>query len=516
MPYFATAVRCGRNGAFHSRKGKIYMSIIQITNLTFGYEGNYDNVFENVNFQIDTDWKLGFIGRNGRGKTTFLNLLLGKYPYEGTIHASVNFEYFPYYVENVSQYTIDVMHEICPAAEDWELLKEVSLLDVNVEALYRPFETLSNGERTKVLLAALFVGSNRFLLIDEPTNHLDAEARQKIGNYLQKKKGFILVSHDRELLDACVDHILSINRGDIVVQQGNFSSWWNNKQMQDEYELAENQKLKKEIIRLEEASKRTANWADKVEKSKHGTTNSGSKLDKGYVGHKSAKMMKRAKNQEERMQSVIGEKAKLLKNIEQTDDLKMASIPYSKEIMLNAAQLSLYYGDRQVCSGINFKLRQGDRISVTGKNGCGKSTLLKLICGEAIKYSGSLDVGSGIKISYVSQDTSFLKGSLSDYAERYSINESLMKTILRKMGFERSQFDKNMEDFSEGQKKKVLLARSLCEQAHLYIWDEPLNYIDVLSRMQIEELLLQYQPTILFVEHDKVFRDKIATAELCL
>ena len=121
-----------------------------------------------------------------------------------------------------------------------------------------------------------------------------------------------------------------------------------------------------------------------------------------------------------------------------------------------------------------------------------------------------------MKISYVSQDTSFLRGSLSDYAERCSVNESLMKTILRKMGFERSQFDKNMEDFSEGQKKKVLLARSLCEQAHLYIWDEPLNYIDVLSRMQIEELLLQYQPTILFVEHDKVFRDKIATAELCL
>ena len=492
------------------------MSIIKITNLTFGYEGNYDNVFENVNFQIDTDWKLGFIGRNGRGKTTFLNLLLGKHSYEGTIHASVEFEYFPYLVENVSQYTIDVMHEVCPTAEDWELLKEVSLLDVNAEVLYRPFETLSNGERTKVLLAALFVGANRFLLIDEPTNHLDADAREKIGSYLQKKKGFILVSHDRELLDSCVDHILSINRNDIEIQQGNFTSWWNNKQMQDEYEIAENYKLKKEINRLSAASKRTSNWADKVENSKNGTTNSGSKLDKGYVGHKSAKMMKRAKNQAERMQSAIEEKNKLLKNIEQTDDLKMVSIPYSKEIMLNAAQLSLYYGDRQVCSGINFKLRTGDRIAVTGKNGCGKSTLLKLICGEEIKYSGSLDVGSGMKISYVSQDTSFLQGNLSDYAKRCSVDESLMKTILRKMGFERSQFDKNMEDFSEGQKKKVLLARSLCEQAHLYIWDEPLNYIDVLSRMQIEELLLQYQPTILFVEHDPVFRDKIATAELYL
>ena len=499
-----------------NKEGKVYMSIIKITNLTFGYEGNYDNVFENVNFQIDTDWKLGFIGRNGRGKTTFLNLLLGKYSHEGTIHASVDFEYFPYHVENVSQYTIDVMHEVCPLAEDWELLKEVSLLDVNAEVLYRPFETLSNGERTKVLLAALFVGTNRFLLIDEPTNHLDVDARQKIGNYLQKKKGFILVSHDRELLDSCVDHILSINRNDIVIQQGNFTSWWSNKQMQDEYEIAQNQKLKKEIARLSETSKRTANWAGKVEKSKNGTRNSGSKLDKGYVGHKSAKMMKRAKNQEERMQSASEEKTKLLKNIEQADNLKIASVPYSKEIMLKATQVALYYGDRQVCSNINFELRPGDRIAVTGKNGCGKSTLLKLIYGEKLKYLGNLDIGSGIKISYVSQDTSFLSGSLSSYAKRCSIDESLMKAILRKMGFERSQFDKNMENFSEGQKKKVLLARSLCEQAHLYIWDEPLNYIDILSRLQIEELLLQYQPTLLFVEHDKVFRDKIATTELCL
>ncbi|MGN8888835.1 ATP-binding cassette domain-containing protein, partial [Blautia sp. HCP28S3_G10] len=146
------------------------MSEIKVINLTFGYEGHYDNVFENVNFQIDTNWKLGFIGRNGRGKTTFLNLLLGKYHYTGIISSNVTFEYFPYHVKDMSQYTIDVMHEICPESEDWELLKEVSKLDVNAEVLYRPFETLSNGERTKVLLAALFTGSERFLLIDEPTN----------------------------------------------------------------------------------------------------------------------------------------------------------------------------------------------------------------------------------------------------------------------------------------------------------------------------------------------------------
>ena len=107
-----------------------------------------------------------------------------------------------------------------------------------------------------------------------------------------------------------------------------------------------------------------------------------------------------------------------------------------------------------------------------------------------------------------------MKGDLSDYAYERNIDESLFKAILRKLGFERIQFEKDMADLSGGQKKKLLIAASLCEQAHLYIWDEPLNYIDVFSRMQIEELILQYEPTMLFVEHDSLFRDKIATGVL--
>ena len=156
-------------------------------------------------------------------------------------------------------------------------------------------------------------------------------------------------------------------------------------------------------------------------------------------------------------------------------------------------------------------MKQGERIALQGKNGCGKSTLLKNICGKEIDFTGYLNKASGLKISYVSQETDELQGDLSDYADRYGIDESQFKTILRKMGFMRDQFEKNMADFSGGQKKKVLIARSLCEKAHLYIWDEPMNYIDVLSRMQIEDLLLTYQPTLLFVEHDARFCSRIAT-----
>lgn len=490
------------------------MSMINVVNLTFAYAGSYDNIFENVSFQIDTDWKLGFTGRNGRGKTTFLNLLMGKYSYSGTIHKTVDVEYFPYEVEDKSQFTLDIVQKICPSAEDWEIIRELSLLEVDAEVLYRSFDTLSNGEQTKVLLAALFLGDNRFLLIDEPTNHLDAEARKKVGAYLKKKKGFILVSHDRVLLDTCVDHILSINRTNIEIQQGNYSSWWQNKQMQDEFELSENAKLKKEIGRLSQAAKRTSNWSDKVEATKTGQTNSGSKIDRGFVGHKSAKMMKRAKHQESRMQDAITEKSKLLHNIETSENLKISPVPYPKNILVEANNLSLYYDEKKICEDVNFQIRRGDRIAVTGKNGSGKSSLLKLICGEKIHYEGNLSVGSNLKISYVSQDTSHLKGNLSDYAYEYGIDESLFKAILRKFGFERVQFEKNMEDYSGGQKKKVILARSLCEQAHLYIWDEPLNFIDVLSRIQVEELLLKYQPTILFVEHDIAFQDHIATERI--
>ena len=149
------------------------MSMIDVSNLTFGYEGSPELIFDHVGFQIDSGWKLGFTGRNGRGKTTFLRLLQGEYPYSGTISASVEFEYFPYEVANLSRTGLEVVREIAPEAEDWEIQRELGLLDLAERSLELPFSSLSNGERTKVLLAAMFLKENAFLLIDEPTNHLD-------------------------------------------------------------------------------------------------------------------------------------------------------------------------------------------------------------------------------------------------------------------------------------------------------------------------------------------------------
>lgn len=497
------------------------MATINVSNLSFHYEGSYDNIFENVSFSIDTNWKLGFIGRNGRGKTTFLNLLMGKYEYSGKISANIHFDYFPFEVKDKTKTAYEIAYEINSDFEEyekWKLEYETNLLEMDPDdILTRPFETLSKGEQTKILLAILFLRENNFLLLDEPTNHLDLQSRVAVANYLKTKKSFILVSHDRIFLDTCIDHVLSINKSNIEIQQGNFSSWWENKAKKDNFELAENEKLKKDISRLEQSSRQSTIWSNKIEATKSREIGqSDNRVDKGFIGSKAAKMAQRAKNTQNRRDKALEDKSKLLKNIENIESLKLSPLNYKSNRLIEISDLNIFYDGNQICEDVNFTVKNGDRIQLKGVNGSGKSSIIKLILGQNIDYSGDVFIAKGMKISYVSQDTSLLKGSLTEYAKENNIDESLFKSILHKFDFSRIQFEKNIENYSEGQKKKVLIARSLCEKADIYIWDEPLNYIDVFSRIQIEDVIMNYFPTMIFVEHDELFSEKIATDNVFL
>lgn len=287
---------------------------------------------------------------------------------------------------------------------------------------------------------------------------------------------------------------MSLNRATIEIQSGDFSSWMENFERQQEFELAQNKRLQKDINRLQQSAKRSSQWSDRVEASKIGAA------DKGYVGHKAAKIMKRSKNIEARQQQAIKQKSNLLKNMETTENLKLSPLKYHANTLVSFSDVACFYDGKMVSEPVSLTVQQGDRIAIDGKNGSGKSSLLKLLIGESITYTGTIQHGSGLIISYLPQDTSDLKGNLSDYARENALDESLFKAILRKMDFERIQFKKDMQEFSGGQKKKVLIAKSLCEQAHLYIWDEPLNFIDIYSRMQIEDLIKAFSPTMIFVE----------------
>ncbi len=350
------------------------MAQILVSDLTFCYDGSFDNIFEHASFSIDTDWRLGFLGRNGKGKSTFLALLRGKYEYQGVISASTAFDYFPYKIPDfrMGECAAEFLEELKPGCEEWRVLREMDALAAEAELLYRPFQSLSFGERTKVLLAVLFSEENDFLLIDEPTNHLDRETREVVKRYLRGKKGFILVSHDRDLLDACVDHVLVLNRKTIEVQAGNFSTWWENKERRDSFVRAENEKHLREIASLKKAADRTRRWAEKNENTKIGfdpiREPDRSKDTRAFIGAKTKKVQARVLAYEKRMEREIEEKEGLLQDIENPAALKLCPLAYHRERLLYAKNLELSYKGRSesVLSDFSFELKRGRARSVTG------------------------------------------------------------------------------------------------------------------------------------------------------
>ena len=224
-----------------------------------------------------------------------------------------------------------------------------------------------------------------------------------------------------------------------------------------------------------------------------------------------SKMMKSSKVMEQRIEKEIEEKTNLLKNIDRNDTLKIIPLVSNKSPLILVNNLQIKYSDETIFNPISFEVDNGDRVAIVGKNGIGKSSILKLILRKKLDYNGEFNVANDLKISYVSQSTEDLKGNLKSFAQENKIDESIFKAMLVKMGLTQYDFDTNIQDMSEGQKKKVLIAKSISEQANIYIWDEPLNYIDILTREQIEDAILNYNPTIIFVEHDETFIKKVAT-----
>lgn len=481
------------------------MSQIQINNLNFIYPGQTEYIFKNVNLTLDTDWKLGLIGRNGSGKTTLLKLLLGEYESNNAISKNIEFEYFPYEIKNENDLTSNIAYKILPNLEEWRLYKELNLIKMDANILYRNFSTLSGGEMIKFLLICAFLKENKFLLIDEPTNHIDEESKDSLIEYLKQKKGFILVSHDRKILNEVVDHILYIGKQNITLEQGTYNSWKFNKTNRDNYEIEQNKRLKNDIMKLDEIAKKAENWSNAVEKSKKGA------VDKGHVGHQAAKMMKRAKVLESRRDKKIEEKTGLLKDIDILPGLQMKPLIASRKNLILVQNLSIFYDKKILFKNLNFEINSGERVAIEGKNGSGKSSIVKLIVGENIPNNKGLKVMPNLKISYVSQMTDEVKGTISEYARYNNVDEGIFRAMLQKLGVDKEKLDKNLSDLSEGQKKKVMIARSISEDSEIYIWDEPLNYLDIQSREQIENMILKYEPTMLFIEHDNVFINKIAT-----
>lgn len=496
------------------------MSKIELSKVNFTYPGSSEPVLEDFSVTLDTGWKTGLIGRNGRGKTTLLALLAGILtPDRGRVLGPDCPLCFPPPVEDSDLTGEELFSTLAFGCPEWKFRRELNLLGVGEEVLYRPFSILSGGEQTKLLLGALFCREDGFLLIDEPTNHLDANGRETVARYLKGKSGFVLVSHDRDFLDGCVDHILALNPTGPELQTGNFSSWWENKQRRDRFELEQNETLKKEIKKLTLSARQTREWSERAERAKIGFDPRITEKSAGrrpYQGAKAKKMMARTKDILEKTQRKIQEKETLLQDLETAAPLKLAPLSWRGGRLMLLHQVQLCYGNAPVCRPVDLELCPGDRVAVMGENGAGKTTLLKLLQGQNIQMEGLFRHSCELKISYLPQDCSRLSGYPEDLAEQRGLEKTKFFTLLKKLDLTPEIWQRPMEGYSLGQKKKVMLAASLCENAHLYLWDEPLNYIDLWSRMQIEQFILESRPTLVFVEHDRAFCRKLATKRLIL
>ncbi|MFC1742444.1 ribosomal protection-like ABC-F family protein [Candidatus Riflebacteria bacterium] len=518
------------------------MSSIILKNVCFHYFSPYVSVFENLTLNIDLTWRTALVGRNGMGKTTLLQLLHGKIqPVKGLINVPVTTNYFPYKAKTMEQLTMQVVKDAVAPFSTWELkMQELSLrsdeqgmdsyanllqlyeehggyeIEASIEKefvemgldtglLLRNFSGLSEGEKTRALIIPLFLQKSGFPLIDEPTNHLDMQGRLLLGNYLAKKRGFILVSHDRTFLDSSVNHVLSLNKSDTRIHRANFSQWKYQMEMEEDFEKRRKENLKREIKHLKRAASQRRVWSDKKEKEKIGAG------DKGRIGHLAAKQMKRALCLERRLKKNIVEKKGLLKNEEKKRVLKLESCSKSPELLLSLSNALLCMGERILQQKINLKLYRGERIAITGANGTGKTTLFRAICAEHPLTEGHLYFPARLKILRVQQEPTWNQGFLQDYLLQSGIDEKKFRTIMGSLGVAGEIFTRPLESFSEGQRKKVELCKSFLQPGHLLLWDEPLNYIDLFSREQIENAVLKFCPSLLFIEHDRAFVEKVAT-----
>lgn len=509
------------------------MSQIIIQEMSFGYKSYYTPIFENVTKTIDTDWKLALIGRNGRGKTTLLKLIHGTLPPDkGSIYKKVNTEFFPY--ENQCHYgkTMEVLKENIGGlrtmeeqledpiilqqyidAEGFEMesriKRELSKMSLPEELLEQDFESLSGGEKTKILLIALFLRKNTFVLLDEPTNHLDTEGKERIALYLKGKKGFLIVSHDRDFIDQVCDHIISINKANIEIEKGNYTTWKKNKDLTEEFELRTRQRLEREIISLEKRATTSRNWAGMAEKEK----NPFASHNRGNTS-RAAKFMRQAKNSESKIINNIEEKKNLLLNFETAKELPLYQDKSDENCLLQIRNLSFGYNGKVLMQNLSLKVYTGDIIWIKGNNGAGKSTMLRLIGGEiinpAIKYAQDL------MISWAYQEPLWTKGLIKECLE-YSVNDYDMerfRTLCNIFDLQENYENKPLETYSSGELKKIDIARALSCKHQLLLMDEPLNYMDVYFREQLEKAILLYQPTLIFTGHDSRFGNNIRTSIL--
>lgn len=495
-------------------------------------------ILSNINLQVKENDRVAIVGRNGAGKSTLLKMIANELSYdEGEIFKRKNLTigYLPQHTSLESQETIweemlSVFHDLLTLKEqlrkyeisiqelssqqnaDYHRLLEeydnlqqtftsqggyryesdikmvLSGLDFHKEDYDKRVNELSGGQKSRLALGKLLLQKPELLVLDEPTNHLDIETMSWMESYLQSYPGsIVIVSHDRYFLDKTVHTIYEISRHEAKKYVGSYSRYLTQRHQDYERELKAYEQQQAEIKKMEEFIERNIARAS--------TT-------------KRAQSRRKQLEKMERLAKPVGD--------ESSAQFSFQINKRSGNDVLNVENVSFRYDadDDLIFSDVHFRITRGERVAIVGPNGVGKTTLLKLILGKWQSETGSIQHGTNVEIGYYDQELADLSSNKTVLAELWDAYPMMMekdiRTVLGNFLFSGDDVLQPVHSLSGGEKARLALAKLMLQKANFLVLDEPTNHLDIDSKEVLEQALMNYPGTIIFVSHDRYFINRIA------
>lgn len=523
-----------------------------IKNLT--YKINHINtIFENLSFTINDNEKVAIIGQNGIGKSILLKLLIGELiPYSGKIiNKNNNIAYFPqkfndlnfktiadvFNLEDKVKALINIENGNCDI-KDYEILddnwncietikEKLKLFNINFDIL-RNFNTLSGGEKVKVILSNIINKNTNCLILDEPTNNMDYETKQIFYNFIKNwNKTLILVSHDRELLNL-VNKIFELRKINMSNTQmftygGNFDYYMKQKKIETLATEKNYNNSLKQIKHTQQELQKEKELKDKKRKQGEKNLIQNKRTPKNKTGliimsaeSKIGQITRQCNNRVEKANNIITE-AKSKLEIKQDIYFKFQPAKFDNKILIEIKDLNFSYDKQVIFKNFSLVIYGNDRITINGQNGSGKSTLLKIINKQLTAFTGTVRINN-INISYLDQHCEFLNNNQTILENIQNINSNISekdcRDLLAQFLFKTDAVYKKVCDLSGGEKLRVALACILLKQPDLILLDEPTNNMDLDNIKILENILNQYQGALVVVSHDELFKKNVKINEI--
>jgi len=514
------------------------MGTLQVSNISLAY-GDRDLLNE-VSFNLFDGSKAALAGPNGSGKSTLLKIISGiissdsgqitkskdlqiSYLPQGdivykdaTLYEEVEKSFYRYekIVEEISsiEATLATKNEDDSTAGLLESLHEKQELliqsgyyfrQAKIEQILKGLgfkssdktkrcETFSGGWQMRIALAKILIENNDVMLLDEPTNYLDLESRIWLRNYLnQTTKAFMIVSHDQDFLDETVDEVYELFNGKLNRYSGNYSSYVKQREQELEQLEKEFKSQQKEIEKSEQFIERFR-----------------------YKATKARQVQSRIKQLDKIEHVQVPSHLRKL-------NFSFPDPPHSGKEVVKVTNLSKSYGSLNLFNNFSFYLNRGDRLAVTGRNGVGKTTLLRLLGGQDHSFSGSIELGTNVKLGYFAQEvkpTFDINNTVLEELESSALTADLprLRTLLGSFLFSDDDVDKKVGVLSGGEMSRLALLKILLHPANLLILDEPTNHLDINAKQVLSEALKKYKGTVVFVSHDNHFIKSMANRILYL